>query len=53
MAVENPVGVRRERGVVREMVRELDLGEPLLEEHVLPLPDHPEVAVVDQDDDDR
>src|SRR5439155_23971393 len=26
-----------ERGVVREMMRELDLREPLLEEHVLPL----------------
>src|SRR5439155_22120824 len=40
-------------GVVREVMRELDLREPLLEEHVLPLSDHPEMAVVDQYDDDR
>ena len=32
---------------------EVHLREPLLEEHVLPLPHHPEVAVVDDHDDDR
>src|ERR671936_295620 len=39
--------------VVRQVMGELDLREALLEEHVLPLPDHAEMAVVDEDDDDR
>ena len=42
-----------EARVVRDVLREVDLGEPLLEEHVLPLPDHPEVPVVDDHDHDR
>ena len=39
--------------VVGRALVEADLREPLLEEHVLPLPDHAEVAVVDDHDDDR
>src|SRR5262245_30239065 len=40
-------------GVVRDVVGEVDLREPLVEEHVLPLADHPQVAVVHDDDHDR
>ena len=43
----------RERRVVGQRVREVDLREALLEEHVLPLAHHAEVAVVDDHDDDR
>ena len=39
--------------VVGRVLREADLREPLLEEHVLPLPHHAEVAVVHDHDDDR
>ena len=43
----------RELGVVRHLRRQVDVGAAAVEEHVLPLRDHPEVAVVDQHDDDR
>ena len=42
-----------EPGVVGHVVRQVDLREPLVEEHVLPLADHAEVAVVDDHDHDR
>ena len=42
-----------ELDVVGRVLREPDLREPLLEEHVLPLSHHSEVAVVHDHDDDR
>ena len=43
----------RERGVVGQRLRQVDLREALVEEHVLPLSHHAEVAVVHDHDDDR
>ncbi len=42
-----------ETRVVRHLVRQVNLREAFVEEHVLPLADHPEVAVVHDHDHDR
>ena len=46
------VGLREQR-VVGHVGRQVDVRAAPVEEHVLPLRDHPEVAVVDEHDDDR